>query len=87
MRLTTTAAELISTLTKQADLPDGGLRIAQRDESPGLTMELAPEPGVEDDVVRRHGATVFLDSVAVERLHGEVLDARTNESGSAFFLE
>ncbi|MCU1594784.1 MAG: adhesin [Frankiales bacterium] len=87
MRLTTTAAELISTLTKEADLPEGGLRIAQKDQSPGLTMELAPEPAGEDDVLRRHGVTVFLDSVAVERLQDEVLNARTNEAGSAFFLE
>ena len=86
MRVTTTAAQLISTLAAKADLPGGGLRIAQQAEHPGLTMELAPAPRAEDDVLRRNGVTLYLDRTAAERLQGQVLDARTNESGSAFFL-
>ncbi len=86
MRLTATAAEMIQTLTAEADLPGGGLRIAQEHEHPGLTMEVVPAPRPHDDVTRQRGVRLFLDPVAVDRLNGQVLDGRTNAAGAAFFL-
>jgi Fe-S cluster assembly iron-binding protein IscA len=86
LNLTDNAVEMIQSLTTEADLPEGGLRIAKVAKHPGLTMELAPAPRAEDDVLRERGARLFLDRVAASRLHGQTLDARTNESGSAFFL-
>lgn len=86
LRVTTNAAQMIQTLTAQADLPKGGLRIAQEREHPGLTMELATEPSDHDAVLRQHGVQLFLDPTAVRRLRSQTLDARRGESGSAFFL-
>lgn len=86
LNLTDNAVEMIQALTTEADLPEGGLRIAQEARHPGLTMELAPAPGAEDDILRRRGARLFLDQVASSRLRGQTLDARTTEIGSAFFL-
>lgn len=87
MKLTEHAAEMIATLTDRAELPDGGLRIAQHDDSPGLTMAVVPEPDSDDEIVRQHHVAVFLDPTAAGRLAAETLDARTNEAGAAFFLE
>ncbi len=86
MRLTANAVEMIHALTAEADLPDGGLRIAQEQEHPGLTMQLAREPGNDDDVLESDGAQLFLDRVAADRLRGQTLDARKTDAGSAFFL-
>ncbi|MGZ6791305.1 MAG: HesB/IscA family protein [Mycobacteriales bacterium] len=85
LRVTRRAADLISDLVQRAELPDGGLRIAQQG-GPGLTMELAPAPREEDDVLVHAGVALFLDPVAATRLRGQVLDARSGETGSAFFL-
>lgn len=85
LRVTRRAADLISDLVQRAELPDGGLRIAQQG-GPGLTMQLAPAPREEDDVLVGSGAVLFLDQVAATRLRGQVLDARTGDNGSAFFL-
>lgn len=85
LRLTRRAAAMIDDLVRRADLPAGGLRIAQ-ETGPGLTMQLAPAPREEDDVLVHAGVALFLDPVAAVRLQGEVLDARSGENGSAFFL-
>ena len=87
MDLTKTAADMIADLTQQAALPQGGLRIAQSDDRPGLTMAVAPEPAAEDEVLHQHHVTVFLDPIAAGRLAHETLDARHGEAGAAFFLE
>jgi Fe-S cluster assembly iron-binding protein IscA len=86
LNLTDNAVQMIQALTSEADLPEGGLRIAQETRHPGLRMELAPAPRAEDNVVRQRGARLFLDEVAASRLQGQTLDARTTETGSAFFL-
>ncbi|MCW2598808.1 MAG: hypothetical protein JWM02_637 [Frankiales bacterium] len=86
LNLTDHAVEMIQALTAEAELPEGGLRIAQEAKHPGLTMQLAPAPRDEDDVLRMQGVRLFLDKAAVNRLRGQTLDARTNEIGSAFFL-
>lgn len=88
LQLTENAIEMIQTLTAEADLPDGGLRIAQEQEQehPGLVMELSPAPREQDYVLPMLGVRLFLDQVAATRLQGQTLDARSNEAGSAFFL-
>jgi Fe-S cluster assembly iron-binding protein IscA len=86
MKLTDDAAIMINGLAQ--DLPDGaGLRIAQRDDHGALAMTMTDAPGPDDVVVTAHDAQVFLAPVAQLRLEDATLDARTNEVGSAFFLE
>jgi len=87
LQLTENAVEMIQTLTAEADLPDGGLRIAQEQEHPGLRMELTLAPREADYVLPMQGVRLFLDPVAATRLQGQTLDARSNEAGSAFFLD
>lgn len=62
------------------------LRISGGGTAPGLQMTLAGEPDPEDIVLIDPEATIFLDSVAADRLDGELLDARSDARGSAFFL-
>jgi Fe-S cluster assembly iron-binding protein IscA len=86
LRLTRNAVAMIEALKHEAQLPDGGLRIAQAREHPGLRMQLATSPRAEDDVLRAGQVRLFLDPIARDRLRDETLDARTTEAGSAFFL-
>lgn len=87
LTVTDQAAAMIARLREEAD-PSGelALRIARRSGSPGLTMTLTDHPGPDDMVLQDSRATVFLDPVAAARLDDEILDARSNEVGSAFFL-
>jgi Fe-S cluster assembly iron-binding protein IscA len=87
LSLTPSAAEMIAHLTDQAELPDGGLRIADDGPKPGLTMSVVPRPAADDLVVLQHQVAVYLDPIAAERLSTETLDARSGEAGAAFFLE
>ena len=85
--LTDSAAAMIARLREQSGSElDLTLRIAQPADSPGLQMTLAEQPGPDDLVLDDPRATVFLDPVAAVRLSDKVLDARSGESGSAFFL-
>lgn len=85
LNLTENAAHMIAALTEA--LPEGGLRIAQIDDTPGLTMAVVREPAAQDEVVHQHDVAVFLDPTAAGRLASDTLDARSNEAGAAFFLE
>lgn len=87
LSLTPSAAEMIAHLTDEAELPEGGLRIADDGPEPGLKMSVVPRPAAEDLVVLQHEVAVYLDPIAAERLSSETLDGRTNEAGAAFFLE
>ena len=60
------AAEMIADLTDRAQLPEGGLRIADEGPTPGLHMSVAPCPGEDDVVVLQHHVAVFLDPVAAD---------------------
>lgn len=87
LRLTDQAARMIAQLVDSAHLPAGaGLRIAQRDDHPALAMALTEAPGPEDLVVVDHDVTVYLGPIAAERVAEQVLDARSGETGSAFYL-
>ncbi len=87
LSLTPSAAEMIAHLTDQAELRDGGLRIADEGPKPGLTMSVVPRPAADDLVVLQHQVAVYLDPIAAVRLSADTLDARSNDTGTAFFLE
>lgn len=87
LSVTETAADMITRLTTGADLPEGGLRIAEEGSTPGLHMSVVPRPAADDVVVLQHHVAVFLDPVAADRLTSDTLDARDSEAGAAFFLE
>lgn len=87
LSLTPSAAEMITRLQAQADLPEGGLRIAEEGPSPGLHMSVEPQAAVDDVILLQHDVAVFLDPVAAQRLTEETLDARSNETGTAFYLK
>ena len=87
LTITPQAADMIGKLVGQARLPLGaGLRIAAREDSPGLRMAFAEAPRRGDRVLTQREVTVFLDDRATHRLRDEVLDARANQTGQAFFL-
>lgn len=88
MQLTHDAATMIADLVHEGALPDGaGLRIAPRPDHQALAMTLAEAAGPEDVVLEAERARVFLAPDADRRLSGAVLDARRNQSGSAFFVQ
>jgi len=88
VQLTDDAATMIVDLVEQHSLPDGaGLRIAPRPDHPALTMTLVDEGAPLDVVVEADQARLFLAPDADRRLSGEVLDARRNPSGAAFFVQ
>lgn len=86
LTLTDEAAAMIARLRGAAPSRDVTLRITKPADSPGLTMSLADKPGPQDVVIADERATVYLDPAAAARLDSEILDARSNETGSAFFL-
>lgn len=87
LTLSDTALDLISRLSARAPDRHLGLRIAAARTVPGLQMSLAEAPGPHDLVMHDPRARVFLDPVAAARLARERLDARSDERGSAFFLD
>ncbi len=87
LTLTPSAASLIRGLVENARMPPGaGLRIAQHDHRPWLVMQLARSRRAYDTLLFDHGATVFVGRCALQRLHGQTLDAHTGTAGSAFYL-
>jgi len=86
LTLTDEAAAMIARLSAADPSGDVTLRIAKPADSHGLTMSLADKPGPDDLVISDDRVTVYLDPAAAARLGSEVLDARCNETGSAFFL-
>jgi Fe-S cluster assembly iron-binding protein IscA len=87
LSLTPAAAHMIRGLVLGANLPHGaGLRIARHDQRSWLAMSLAESAGAYDTVLTEHEAVVFLGPVARQRLTAQTLDARTGETGSAFYL-
>lgn len=88
LTVTDNAAKMILALAAEADLPEGaGLRIADAPDRPGLQMALVDRPAPEDEVLLEQRAVVFLDPPAMDRLAEATLDARSDERGSAFFLD
>ena len=88
LKLTDTAATMITHMVRNGHRPpSAGLRIAPREDHEALAMSLADTAEPDDVVVRIREAQVFLAPVADIRLDGQTLDARTNEVGSAFFVQ
>lgn len=87
LNLSDEATSMIRDLIATTDLPAGaGLRIAQRDDHPALAMTLADAAKPGDAVLRERNIAVFVGPIAAVRLDGQTLDARTNETGSAFYV-
>ncbi len=87
LELTPSALAMIARLRDSAGGSGGtALRISGGGEAPGLRMSLAGQPDPDDVVLIEPEATIFLDPVAAARLDRELLDARSDERGSAFFL-
>jgi len=82
------AAQLVRTLTQDADLPeDAGVRIVVDPRHNSLSMSLANEPEPADVVVATHGARVFLTASASRRLERRTLRAELTDSRTLFFLD
>lgn len=87
LSLTHDAASKITELLSATDLPDAaGLRLARRDDHTALAMRLVAGPETDDIAIDAEDAHVFLDSAAADRVQDQVLDAKTTETSSAFFL-
>ncbi len=85
--LTKKAATLIRDLLQDRDLPTGaGLRIAQREDHPALSMELAPVAQPQDTVLEDRDVALFLGPQAARKLDGQTLDAEVEPGHVAFFL-
>jgi len=63
LEVTDSAATMIRDLVHEAELAAGGLRIAQRDDHPALTMRLTGVAEPDDVVLTQHDATVFLGPI------------------------
>lgn len=88
LKLTDDAATMISHLAEDRHLPAGaGLRIADREDHEALAMSMVETAEPHDIVLVERDARVFLAPVAGIRLDGQTLDARTNDVGSAFFVQ
>ncbi len=75
LAITERAAEAITTLITQGDLPDGtGARIAADGAGAGLELALVSEPEQDDAVVRNGAAVVYLEQQAAQVLGDKVLD-------------
>jgi iron-sulfur cluster assembly protein len=75
-----TAATAIKGLTAAQELPQASVRIAARadveiDDPASLELSLAESPAEEDEVVKEHGAQVFLEPRAASYLDDKLLDA------------
>jgi len=88
LTLTRDAATLVSTLRRDADLPnEAGLRIVVDPNHRSLSMGLARNPEPRDEVISSDGAHVFLSQPAAARLERRTLRAEITEERSLFFLD
>jgi iron-sulfur cluster assembly protein len=89
LTITPQAAETIEELTP-ADPSEGGLRISvsplsSDSRGPEFLIELADAPEEGDQVLREHGAQVFLGPVAAQALDDKLLDVWPGPSGETRF--
>jgi Fe-S cluster assembly iron-binding protein IscA len=85
--LTDAAASAIRRLAAHPEFPDdGGLRIAApANGTQPFTAAASRSPDVNDTVVERDGAKLFLGPDAAQALDDKVLDARTDDDGTIEF--
>jgi iron-sulfur cluster assembly protein len=85
--LTETAATLVRHLVEESDLPSGaGLRIATDERHHSLSMALVTAEAVDDAVVTKQGAHLFLAPSVARRLTHRTLCAEMTGNRSLFFL-
>ena len=86
LTLTDNASTLIKNLADQTAVAENaGLRISSSEGSPGLSVDLTPQPEPTDQVVESAGARVFLEPSAAIILDDKVLDAQLDEGGAVTF--
>jgi iron-sulfur cluster assembly protein len=86
LTLSRAAVEAVDGLLHTSEVPDdAGLRIRPAGESQ-LTIELAPEPAPDDQVIEEGGARVFVDAEAAPMLDHAELDAHMEGDRVAFGL-
>jgi len=86
LTLTDNAVAVIRDLTSADEVPEGaGLRISSDPAAGGLTLSLAPQPMMGDQVVDESGARLFLDTEASMLLDDKALDAAIDETGGVHF--
>lgn len=87
--LTEAAADVITELTVQPNLPESvGLRISASAEEPGgqaLTAALAAKPDPGDEVMDVRQSKLFLEHEAAGHLSDKVLDAERDGRGAVVF--
>ncbi|WP_028849415.1 hypothetical protein [Thermocrispum municipale] len=86
--LTPTAVAVVNNLTSAVGEENAGLRISSHPDAPapGLHVEIASQPEVDDQLLDSAGARVFLDPQAALMLDDKVLDATVDEQGQASFV-
>lgn len=90
MSVTTAAAERVSEILENADLPGGGLRVGVRNggcAGMSYTMDVVAEPGAGDEVIDFEGGRVFVDPKAVLFLLGTTMDFRVTKLAATFVFE
>lgn len=84
--LTDNAVMAIRDLTAQQGVPQtGGLRITHDPSDNSLLVEIAEEPGQEDQVVDNLGARLFLDARAADLLADKALDVTVDAENAVQF--
>lgn len=85
LTLTENASTIVKQIVGGAEAPDSaGLRITG---TPETELAVSAVAGAEPDdaVVAQDGATVYLDSGAVQALDDKILDAGVDDSGNVQF--
>ncbi|GAB3138915.1 hypothetical protein GCM10027290_07140 [Micromonospora sonneratiae] len=86
LTLTENAVLVIRDLTAQQAVPEeAGLRIATDPTAGSLTLALAEQPALGDQVVANSGARIFLDADAAQLLDDKALDATVDAQGAVQF--
>lgn len=86
LTVTDNAVFVIREIAAQQQSPENaGLRIAADAAAGSLTLTLAEEPTVGDQVLDSSGARVFLDPEAADMLQDKSLDAAVDDDGGVRF--
>ncbi len=87
LTLTENAQSAIKSIASEAGLgDDGGIRIDFAEDGSQLHMELAQQPGEDDQVVETEGARVFTSPQATTLLAEQELDTAQTPEGAGFTL-
>jgi iron-sulfur cluster assembly protein len=87
LTLSPSAVEAVDALLHSPEVPEeAGLRIAATEDTPepALSVQIAPEPDPEDQVIEEGGARVFVDATAAALLDDAQLEAQAQGDQIAF---